>query len=64
MCHGALLPRFALPQVRDAVFLHGYGEPVLALLHEAEPTWAGNLRQKVGGSVAGMGWQAAAWKVK
>jgi cleavage and polyadenylation specificity factor subunit 1 len=33
--------------VRDAVFLHGYNEPVLMLLHEAEPTWAGNLRQKV-----------------
>lgn len=33
--------------MRDAVFLHGYNEPVLALLHEAEPTWAGNLRIKV-----------------
>jgi hypothetical protein len=41
------LSRPVPPQVRDAVFLHGYNEPVLALLHEAEPTWAGNLRQKV-----------------
>lgn len=43
--------------MRDAVFLHGYNEPVLVLLHEAEPTWAGNLRQKVRavGLAAGQG---------
>ena len=41
-------PHIPAGQVRDAVFLHGYNEPVLMLLHEAEPTWAGNLRQKVG----------------
>jgi len=29
--------------VRDAVFLHGYAEPVLLILHEAAPTWAGRL---------------------
>ncbi len=29
--------------VRDAVFLHGYAEPVLLLLHEVAPTWAGRL---------------------
>jgi cleavage and polyadenylation specificity factor subunit 1 len=31
-------------EVRDAVFLHGYTEPVLLLLHEPDPTWAGRLR--------------------
>ena len=29
--------------VRDAVFLHGYAEPVLLILHEVAPTWAGRL---------------------
>ncbi len=33
-----------LREARDAVFLHGYTEPVLLLLHEPEPTWAGRLR--------------------
>lgn len=33
-------------QVMDAVFLHGYAEPVLMILHETDPTWAGNLRSK------------------
>ena len=28
-------------QVRDAVFLHGYNEPTLLLLHETEATWSG-----------------------
>ncbi|KAL4424540.1 hypothetical protein ABPG77_010120 [Micractinium sp. CCAP 211/92] len=40
------LGKAGIKEVRDAVFLHGYNEPVLALLHEAEPTWAGNLRIK------------------
>ena len=34
----------AWPQVRDAAFLHRYSEPVLLVLHEARPTWAGMLR--------------------
>lgn len=33
-------------QVRDAVFLHGYTEPVLLLLYESSPTWAGRLRER------------------
>jgi len=33
-------------QVRDAAFLHRYSEPVLLLLHEKEPTWAGMYTQK------------------
>jgi cleavage and polyadenylation specificity factor subunit 1 len=27
--------------VRDAVFLHGYTEPLLLVLHEDKPTWPG-----------------------
>ena len=48
-------------QVRDAVFLHGYNEPVLALLHEGDPTWAGNLRQKV--RRWGLEREAAGWRL-
>ena len=33
-------------QVRDAVFLHRYSEPVLLVLHETAPTWPGNLRAR------------------
>ena len=33
-----------LAQVRDIVFLHKYNEPVLLILHEVEPTWAGRYR--------------------
>ena len=33
-------------QVKDMVFLHKYNEPVLLILHETEPTWAGMARQK------------------
>ena len=29
---------------RDAAFLHGYAEPLLLILHEAPPTWAGRYR--------------------
>ena len=29
--------------VRDAAFLHGYGEPTILVLHEKRPTWAGRL---------------------
>ncbi|GLI63467.1 hypothetical protein VaNZ11_006441, partial [Volvox africanus] len=33
-------------EVRDCVFLHGYTEPVLLLLHEPDPTWVGRLRER------------------
>ena len=33
-------------QVRDAVFLHRYSEPVLLVLHKTAPTWSGNLRAR------------------
>ena len=33
----------AMSGVRDAAFLHGYGEPVVLLLHEREPTWAARM---------------------
>ena len=29
--------------VRDIVFLHGYGEPTVLVLHEKKPTWVGRL---------------------
>lgn len=29
------------------MFLHGYSQPVLLLLHESEPSWAGMIRTKV-----------------
>ena len=32
-------------QIRDVAFLHRYSEPVLLVLHEARPTWAGMLRE-------------------
>ena len=32
-------------QIRDAAFLHRYSEPVLLVLHEVRPTWAGMLRE-------------------
>jgi cleavage and polyadenylation specificity factor subunit 1 len=31
--------------VQDAVFLHRYSEPVLLVLHETKPSWAGMLRE-------------------
>ena len=33
-------------QVKDMIFLHKYNEPVLLILHETEPTWAGMARHK------------------
>ena len=33
-------------QVRDAAFLHRYNEPVLLVLHEGQPTWAGLYTEK------------------
>ncbi len=50
------------PQVRDCVFLPGYTEPVLLLLHETDPTWAGRLRWGYhgrGGGFKGEGAQVA-----
>ncbi len=38
--------RFAGAQVRDAAFLHRYNEPVLLVLHEPAPTWAGAARER------------------
>lgn len=35
------LARLGVKEVRDAAFLHRYNEPVLLVLHEAQPTWAG-----------------------
>ena len=32
-------------QVRDAAFLFRYNEPVLAILHETHPGWAGRARR-------------------
>eukprot|EP00898_Chlorokybus_atmophyticus_P006401 jgi/Chlat1/6762/Chrsp50S06459 len=32
--------------VKDFQFLHGYIEPVVTLLHESDPTWAGNLANR------------------
>jgi len=45
LCGGFLLDLRGrgVRSVRDAVFLHGYAEPVLLLLHEVSPTWAGRL---------------------
>lgn len=33
-------------QIRSAAFLHKYSAPTLLVLSEAEPTWAGRLRDK------------------
>lgn len=41
-CDGCVSP----VQVRHAVFLHGYTEPMLLLLHEPEPTWPGRYRER------------------
>ena len=38
-----LVADLATSGVRDAAFLHGYGEPVVLLLHEREPTWAARM---------------------
>jgi cleavage and polyadenylation specificity factor subunit 1 len=40
------LSKMNIREVRDAVFLFGAAEPTLLILHEGEPTWAGNLRLK------------------
>lgn len=35
-----------IKHVKDFVFVHGYIEPVLVILHEREPTWAGRISWK------------------
>jgi cleavage and polyadenylation specificity factor subunit 1 len=40
------LSKMNIREIRDAVFLHGAAEPTLLILHEGDPTWAGNLRLK------------------
>ncbi|KAM7272599.1 hypothetical protein ACFE04_027262 [Oxalis oulophora] len=35
-----------MKHVKDFIFVHGYIEPVLVILHEREPTWAGRLTWK------------------
>jgi len=32
-----------MKHIKDFVFLHGYIEPVLVVLHEKDPTWAGRV---------------------
>ncbi|MEW5299110.1 MAG: hypothetical protein WDW36_002156 [Sanguina aurantia] len=41
-----LAKMLGIHEVRDAVFLHGYTEPVLLLLHEPDPTWAARYRER------------------
>ena len=36
-----LTAALGISSVRDVAFLHGYGEPVLLILHEKRPTWWG-----------------------
>ncbi|CAL8463354.1 g2888 [Coccomyxa elongata] len=38
------LAKLGITEVRDAVFLHRYSEPVLLVLHETKPSWGGMLR--------------------
>jgi len=40
------LGKVGVRDVRDAVFLYGTSEPTLLCLHERDPSWAGNLREK------------------
>lgn len=35
-----------MKHVKDFVFLHGYNEPVILVLHDREPTWAGRVAVK------------------
>ncbi|GMH19709.1 hypothetical protein Nepgr_021550 [Nepenthes gracilis] len=35
-----------MKHVKDFIFVHGYIEPVLVILHEREPTWAGRISWK------------------
>ncbi|XP_078166463.1 cleavage and polyadenylation specificity factor 160 isoform X1 [Carex rostrata] len=40
------LRELEINHVKDFIFVHGYIEPVLVVLHEKEPTWAGRLPWK------------------
>ncbi|WPT15031.1 Cleavage and polyadenylation specificity factor subunit 1 [Picochlorum sp. SENEW3] len=40
------LGKVGVRDIRDAVFLHGTSEPTLLCLHDGNPSWAGNLREK------------------
>ncbi|KAJ3679867.1 hypothetical protein LUZ60_016145 [Juncus effusus] len=40
------LHELEINHVKDFIFVHGYIEPVLVILHEKEPTWAGRLAWK------------------
>lgn len=40
------LQTLGIKSVLDFVFLRGYNEPVLLLLHESSPTWAAQYREK------------------
>ena len=40
------LGKIGVRDVRDAVFLHGTSEPTLLCLHEGDPSWPGNLKEK------------------
>lgn len=40
------LSKMNIREIRYAVFLHGSAEPTLLVLHEGDPSWAGNLRSK------------------
>ncbi|KAK9839426.1 hypothetical protein WJX81_001424 [Elliptochloris bilobata] len=40
------LGKLGIREVRDAAFLHRYNEPVLLVLHEPKPTWAGAARDR------------------
>lgn len=35
-----------MKHVKDFIFIHGYIEPVMVILHEREPTWAGRVSWK------------------
>ncbi|CAD7702900.1 unnamed protein product [Ostreobium quekettii] len=40
------LGKMGIQEVRDFVFLHGYNEPVILILHEPEPTWPAKYRER------------------
>lgn len=40
------LHELGIGRVKSIAFLNGYSEPVLLVLHEGEPTWAGRLRER------------------
>ncbi|KAG2565125.1 hypothetical protein PVAP13_7NG025878 [Panicum virgatum] len=40
------LRHLEMNHIKDFTFVHGYIEPVLVILHEQEPTWAGRISSK------------------